>query len=150
MWDTLLPTMIYAYRTKAQEAMGISPYEALFGMASRNVNVDPLQDPGVKLGMERLFFLIDKKITKEENSRAKKEQDYEVGHIHIGSSVIMVRHNKKNKLDSTFCRKVYTVVVKFHNNTYVLLNENGVKFKRAVSGNQIKVIVKRGALGQNL
>lgn len=117
-------------------------YEILSGIAPRNINADPLQDLSVNLGMERLFFVMDKELAHEEGLKSK-EQDLSKERIPIGSAVVMVRHSRRNKLDQMYNSKKYTVIGKFHCNTYVLINDKGVKLKRAISGNQIKAFAER-------
>lgn len=145
-WDDLLPSMLYAYRTKIHKVLGISPYEALYGVSPRNHNADPLQELGMKLGLERLYLLMDKNLSYEEEKLSKAYKNTFKNVIPIGSQVILVKILKKNKLDTTYKNKVYTVIGQFHNNTYILINDKGVKLKRAVNGKNLKIFKKRNGV----
>ncbi|KAG1614235.1 hypothetical protein G6F46_007107 [Rhizopus delemar] len=143
-WDTLLPSMPYAYRTKVHKAIGISPYEALFGSVPNNVNEDPLYKLGMKLGLERLYYLMDKRLNYEEMVMKEDEKRPEKSErISVGDEVMMKKHLKKDKLDSSFKNSLFTVVNQYHRNTYVLVNNQGVKLKRAVNGVHLKKFVRR-------
>lgn len=89
-WDTLLPSMLYAYRTKIHKTLGISPYKALYGLAPRNYNADPLQELGNKLGLERLYLLMDKNLTYEEEKLSKVSNVVYPDGIPVGSQVLCV------------------------------------------------------------
>lgn len=65
-WNILLSSMLYAYMTKIQKYTKLSSYEALFGVLLRVPGLDPLQELGNRLGVERLYYLIDKHINKED------------------------------------------------------------------------------------
>lgn len=143
-WDVLLPSMLYAYRTKVHKRLNISPYEALFGTAPRLPSMDPLQELGLKLGAERLYLLLDKHLSYEDKIKGRSvEEDKTTGGIPIGSQVIKTKYSKKHKLDTTYMNKLFTVIGKFNKNTYILLNEQGVKLKRAVNGAHLKIFNKR-------
>lgn len=143
-WDVMLPAMLYAYRTKVHKSLGISPYEALYGTSPRNVDEDPLYRLGMRLGSERLYFLLDKQNSQEDESFIiKKAAVIKRGKIEIGDQVIMKKHFKRDKLDSSYKNKIFTVIDKFHHNTFVLLDKDGVKLKRAINGNHLKNFVQR-------
>lgn len=65
-WNILLSSMLYAYMTKIQKYTKSSSYEALFGVLPKVPGLDPLQELGNRLGMERLYYLVDKHINKED------------------------------------------------------------------------------------
>ncbi|KAG1586347.1 hypothetical protein G6F48_006664 [Rhizopus delemar] len=119
-WDTMLPSILYTYRTKVHKTLNISPYEALFGLAPRNINDDSLYKLGMRLGLERLYFLMDKQVNQEEKVFKENEPPIKsLSKIEIGDQVIMMKHLKKDKLDDTYKKKIYTVVDKFHRNTFI-------------------------------
>ncbi|KAG1051120.1 hypothetical protein G6F43_006661 [Rhizopus delemar] len=150
-WDTMLPSILYAYRTKVHKTLNISLYEALFGLAPRNINDDSLYKLGMRLGLERLYFLMDKQVNQEEKVFKENEPPIKsLSKIEIGDQVIMMKHLKKDKLDDTYKKKIYTVVDKFHRNTFILVNSEGVKLKRAVNGAHLKNFVQRQAANLKL
>ncbi|KAI8331961.1 hypothetical protein BD560DRAFT_341359 [Blakeslea trispora] len=106
--------------------------------------MDPLQKLGLKMGAERLYSLPDKHLTYEDKTRGTAIDDNKAtGGIPIGSRVIKVNPSKKHKLDTTCMNKLFTVVCKFNKNTYILLNDQGVKLERAVNGAHLKIFNKR-------
>lgn len=56
-WDTLIPTVLYAYRVRAHEVIRISPYELLFGVVPLSADEDPILNFARALGFERLLLL---------------------------------------------------------------------------------------------
>ena len=52
--------------------------------------------------------------------------------------MLMVKHNRKNKLEPNYRDKFYTVLVKKSNNAYILANEKDIRLKRAVNGSHIR------------
>ncbi|EIE75604.1 hypothetical protein RO3G_00308 [Rhizopus delemar RA 99-880] len=87
----------------------------------------------------------EEEIFKEEEPLIKKS-----ARIEIGDHVIMKNYLKKDKLDSAFKNKVFTVIDKFHNNTFVLVNDEGVKLKRAINGAHLKNFVQRQVVNSKL
>ncbi|KAI9328494.1 hypothetical protein BD770DRAFT_449775 [Pilaira anomala] len=105
----------------------------------------------MRLGLERLYFLMDKQVNQEEEIFKKKESLFKkIGKIEIGDQVLMKKHMKKDKLDSSFKEKVFTVVDRFHYNTFILVNAEGVKLKRAINGAHLKNFVQRQAVNPKL
>ncbi|KAG1577677.1 hypothetical protein G6F48_012515 [Rhizopus delemar] len=150
-WNTLLPAMLYAYRTKVHKSLRISPYEALFGLNPKNSDNDPLYKLGMRLSLERLYFLLDRQVNQEEEIFKEEEPLIKKSaRIEIGDHVIMKNYLKKDKLDSAFKNKVFTVIDKFHNNTFVLVNDEGVKLKRAINGAHLKNFVQRQVVNSKL
>ncbi|KAI8359197.1 hypothetical protein BD560DRAFT_334897 [Blakeslea trispora] len=97
----------------------------------------------MKLGMERLCLLLDRQLNQEDIHLIRPiNQDMPEG-IPLGSQVLMVKNTKKSKLDSTYIDKIFTVVGRYHKNTYVLIDDKGRKLKRAVNAARLKVFIPR-------
>ncbi|KAG1394856.1 hypothetical protein G6F58_012053 [Rhizopus delemar] len=97
-WDTLLPTVLYAYRTKAHSILKLSPYEMLFGVEPLGVDKDVLQEYGRKIGFERLSYL------QQRNGLQNFMVDYQPqveahdqeSKINVGDQVLLLKHHRKN------------------------------------------------------
>ncbi|KAG1135450.1 hypothetical protein G6F37_012802 [Rhizopus arrhizus] len=140
-WDVLLPSVLYAYRTKAHSILKLSPYELLFGVEPFDVDKDVLQQYGRRIGLERLAYLQQRNglqnfmvdydnengITQAENTK-----------INVGDKILLLKRNRKNKLDPKYRRKLYTVLVKKANNVLILANDKDIRLKRAVNGSQVR------------
>ncbi|KAG1165817.1 hypothetical protein G6F36_013192 [Rhizopus arrhizus] len=87
---------------------------------------------------------MDKRLNYEEMVMKEAERRSEKSErISVGDEVMMKKHLKKDKLDSSFKNRLFTVVNQYHRNTYVLVNNQGVKLKRAVNGPHLKKSVRR-------
>lgn len=145
-WGVLLLSVLYAYRTKAHSILKLPLYELLFGVEPLGVDNDVLQQYGRRIGFERLAYLqqrnglqnfmvnydIVSDITHAENTK-----------INVGDKVLLLKHNRKNKLDPKYRRKLYTVLVKKANNVLILANDKGIRLKRAVNGFQVRKYYQR-------
>lgn len=149
-WDELLPTVLYAYRTKAHAALGISPYELLYGLSPVSHRPDILQQLGEKLASERLYFMQNRQITDELKLRQVDLEPHQGKRIPVGTKVIRLNHIKKNKLDKNYKPKIFTVLASFKNNLYLLADPRGIRLKRAVNGVCLKKFVQRSPLSQRL
>ncbi|KAI8334552.1 hypothetical protein BD560DRAFT_428636 [Blakeslea trispora] len=115
----MLPSILYAYRTKAHSILKLSPYELLFG-------IEPLG----KIKMYYNNFMPDYNVSDQVTP--------DVSEINIGDPVLMLKHNRRNKLEPKYRDRIYTVLAKKTNNVYILSNDKGIRLKRAVNGSQIR------------
>ncbi|KAI9327118.1 hypothetical protein BD770DRAFT_423089 [Pilaira anomala] len=98
----------------------------------------------MKLGLERLYYLMNKRLTYEEEKIKEVEGRIQKSErIKIGDEVLIKKYAKKDKLDSSYKNKLFVVIDHFHRNTFVLINSEGVKLKRAVNGSHLKKFVRR-------
>lgn len=111
---------------------------------------DPLFLIGMKLGLERLYYLMDRNLNLEESIKAEKEVDVRNERLQVGVQVLMQNFFKANKLEANYKSKIYTIIDRFHHNTFVLINHRGIKLKRAINGAQLKILVKRDSARTNL
>ncbi|KAI8340964.1 hypothetical protein BD560DRAFT_339223 [Blakeslea trispora] len=101
--------------------------------------MDQLQLLGKKIGQERLFFLLDRSLGQEDRMWAKVMKVIEARKgIEIGDQVLRTRALKRGKLDSNYQHKPYTVIGRFHKNTFILIDSQGRKLKRAINGAHLK------------
>lgn len=139
-WDVTLLAVLYAYRTKAHSVLKISPYELLLGIEPLGEEKDMLQRYGKKIGFEKLTLLQQRNGNQQYQVESVEEEtkggDGPV--IDVGDKVLMIKHNRKNKLEPNYRNKLYTVLVKKSNNVYTLANEKVIWLKRAVNGSQIR------------
>lgn len=61
----------------------------------------------------------------------------------MGDKVIRLKSTKKTKLDLNYGRQVYTALKQLHKNTFIWARSNGVKLKRAINVNNLKLFVQR-------
>ncbi|KAG1395715.1 hypothetical protein G6F58_011880 [Rhizopus delemar] len=137
-WDDILPTVLYGYRTKAHAALGISPFELMYGVVPNGPENDVLLKIGQKLAMERLYYLNDRNLTHEVKKTHQRIKDHKSTTFPIGTKVIRTNQLKKNKLDYRYKPKLFTVLAAFANNVYILADPKGVRLKRAVNGANLK------------
>ncbi|KAG0755447.1 hypothetical protein G6F33_011500 [Rhizopus arrhizus] len=149
-WDDILPTVLYGYRTKAHAALGISPFELMYGVVPNGPENDVLLNIGQKLAMERLYYLNDRNLTHEVKKAYQRIKDNKATTFPIGTKVIRMNQLKKNKLDYRYKPKLFTVLAAFANNVYILADPNGVRLKRAVNGANLKKFVQRRPLHKRL
>ncbi|KAG1318626.1 hypothetical protein G6F62_012250 [Rhizopus arrhizus] len=144
-WDTHLPAVLYAYRTKAHEVVKISPFELLYGQYPRSSRQDILQTFGQSFAFERLFKLMDGNIHNEESVA----NDYpirdlvEADILEPGTKVIRVRQKKSGKLDSNYDPEVFTVLGGLGNGAYQLVDARGVPLARRVNRASLKRLLSR-------
>ncbi|KAG1277745.1 hypothetical protein G6F66_012218 [Rhizopus arrhizus] len=144
IWDTYLHSILYAYRTKCHQSIGISPYELLYGIPPRSPNEDILQQIGRKMGFERSFFLQQRQLADEDNSKEPEKQSNQVNskQLPVGSEVLRLNQLKKHKLDYNYRNQVYTVLASLKNNVYILANRHGKRLKRAINGAHLRRFVR--------
>ncbi|KAI8389213.1 hypothetical protein BD560DRAFT_309402, partial [Blakeslea trispora] len=58
--------------------------------------------------------------------------------IEIGDQVLRIRALKCEKLDSSYQHKPYTVIGRFHKNTFILIDSQGRKLKCVINGAHLK------------
>lgn len=140
-WDVLLPSVLYAYRTKAHSILKIYPYELVFGVEPLGVDKDVLQQYGRKIGFERLVLLQQRNghqsfvVDYDESGFDEDSRNKEVS---VGDKVLLLKHSRRNKLEPKYRKKLYTVLVKKANNVLILANDKGIRLKRAVNGSQVR------------
>ncbi|CEP11495.1 hypothetical protein [Parasitella parasitica] len=140
-WDTHLNTILYSYRVRAHESIGISPYELLFGVVPVDAERDPLLAFGKTLGYDRLLALPELRneaILKDARERSRMPA---VDYVRFlpGTMVLHKNFNKSDKLDANWVDKVFTVVSAFKNNTYLLANaQTGKLLKRRTNGTHLR------------
>lgn len=103
-WDVMLPAVLYACRTMAHSVLKISHYELLFGIEPLGEEKGVLQQYGRKIGFERLTLL----------QQRNGHQQYQVIYVEkemegnddsvikFRDKVLMVKHNRKNKLEPNY------------------------------------------------
>lgn len=135
-WDTHISPILCAYRVRAHEAIGISPYELLFGVAPLPADDDPLLAFGRRRGFYRLLALSE--MHADVVARLAKEQELfppqEIIKSTPGTQVLFKNFKKTHKLSSNWSDTVYTIAAAFNNNTYTIADmSTGHLMKRRVN-----------------
>lgn len=145
-WDQQIDSILYALRTKVHSALGISPYEFLFGFSPPSVRQDPLQLMGRSLGFERLMEIADRNFQVDDynvlNDSISHEERPRIPRKTFvpGTHVVRVRHNKFSKMDSVYKPEVFTVMASFANGTCQLADQAGRLLKRRVNIGSLRQI----------
>jgi hypothetical protein len=140
-WDTHINTLLYTYRIRAHEAIGISPYELLYGTQPNSHDNDPLYLVGKKMGFERLMSMTDMRneVIMEEKRKVSINKSKEIIWFLSGAVVIKKNEARDDKLSANWLNKTFTVIAAYGNNTYQLVdNENGRPLKRKINGTKLK------------
>ncbi|OAC97545.1 hypothetical protein MUCCIDRAFT_112400 [Mucor lusitanicus CBS 277.49] len=146
-WDTHLNTVLYAYRVRAHEAIGISPFELLYGVVPVDAEEDPLLAFGKSLGFDRLLALpeiCNEIIIKDAQARAMTPS---VDYVKFlpGTLVLHKNFDRQQKLDVHWVDKIYIVVSAFNNNTYLIADvKTGRLLKRRLNGTHLRKYFARG------
>ncbi|CEP09198.1 hypothetical protein [Parasitella parasitica] len=140
-WDTHLNTKLYAYRVRAHEAIGISPYELMFGILPNDPQQDPILQLRRRMGFERLFAVTNlrNEVIMEEKRKISLHEANNVVWFLPGTLVLKKKPIKQGKLDSNWVDKIYTVIAAYGNNTYQLVEQSkGRPLKRLINATQLK------------
>lgn len=81
-WDLHVPSVLYSYRTKAHESLGISPFVLLFGQPANVPTDDVLLQVGHVLDGARLMHSRDRNMMIDEialDDRVKSYMEYKQG-----------------------------------------------------------------------
>src|SRR5436190_11512986 len=123
-WDTYIPTALYAYRTKIHEILKTTPYELLFGVHPRNMDV--IHFSAQVLDNERLIALdqergdLELRLAKKRASKWSPEINYSKGDI------VLIKRMSKLKILSPCLETPYIIYRVHENNTYDLIYQLGI------------------------
>ena len=135
-WDTYIPTALYTYRTKIHETLKTTPYNLLFGVHPRNMDI--IHFSAQVLGNERLIALdkergnLELKLAKERASKWSPGINYSKGDI------VLVKRMSKLKILPPWLETSYIIYRVHENNTYDLIDQNGETFKSRVNADRLK------------
>lgn len=150
-WDRHVPSVLYSYRTKAHELLGISPFELLYGQPANVPTNDVLLQVGHVLAGARLMDLRDRNMLIEEvalDHRVKSWMEYKQRpslqvRFPPGTVVLRVRHEGKRKMDSNYLDHQFIVIAGFGNRTYQLADSQGRLLKRHINDDSLRVFHDR-------
>ncbi|KAG1276004.1 hypothetical protein G6F64_014834 [Rhizopus arrhizus] len=96
------------------------------------------------MGFERSFFLQQRQLADEDNSKEPEKQSNQVNskQLPVGSEVLRLNQLKKHKLDYNYRNQVYTVLASLKNNVYILANRHGKRLRRAINGAHLRRFVR--------
>jgi hypothetical protein len=143
-WDSYLPGILYAYRTKAHSYLNISPFELLYGQASNSPDSNILDLLGKLNGWERLVFS-----GVSRDAAWLKELERSIGapstiptSLTVGAKVLLSipSNRSSNKFSGNYYKDPYTVVACFDNNTFLLVDSDGKPMKRRINGTRLKLL----------
>lgn len=147
-WDTHLNTVLYAYRVRAHEALGISPFELLYyGVVPIDAEQDPLLAFGKSQGFDQLLALpkIRNEVIIKDAQAGSLSPSLDFLKFLPGTPVLHKNFNRQTKLDVHWVDKFYIVVSAFNNNTYLIADvKTGKLLKRRINSTHLRKYFTRG------
>ncbi|CDS12577.1 hypothetical protein LRAMOSA11497 [Lichtheimia ramosa] len=145
-WDLHVPSVLFSYRTKSHESLGISPFELLYGQAVNVPTDDILLQLGRLLAGARLIQKQQQNMMMEETAIDARVKEYMSNHQEpspyvkypSGTVVMRVRHASRTKMDTAYIPQPLIVIAGFANRTYQLADEQGRLLKRRVNEDSLR------------
>lgn len=138
-WDSYIPTVLYAYRIRSHEVLGISPYELVYGVAPLTEDQDPIVNFGRALGFERLLKVPLLRAGAKAIDINHRSAPNAITTFSPGTQVLKRKFVRRDKFDPNWDAAPYTVAAAFSNNTYALVNSaTGKLGKKRVNGIHLK------------
>ena len=135
-WDTWLPTALYAYRTKVHSTLKITPYELLYGVRPRNMDIIHFAEQ--VLGQQRLIAVDDQRDIAAQRVAIRQNEAWRPIITYKQGDIVLVMRMKVLKIQTKWLEKPYIIYRVHDNNTYDLIDEEGNFFSSRVHANRLK------------
>ena len=126
-WDKWINTALYVYRTKVHTTLKYSPYELLFGIIPKGIDLLKLVDQ--PLGQERLVLLDHKRDLAHRALIKKQVKHWNPSLKFKKGDVVLVKRGQRLKIQSKWYSTPYTIYRVHENDTYDLIDDNGEFFQ---------------------
>uniref|UniRef100_K7EXE6 Gypsy retrotransposon integrase-like protein 1 n=1 Tax=Pelodiscus sinensis TaxID=13735 RepID=K7EXE6_PELSI len=159
-WDVLLPYLLYAYRSVAQDSMGFAPFELLYGRQVRGPldlirdawegNVEVAGQPAMesvtqfKDRLKEMMELVRENLSDSQGAqKAWYDRDAVERAFEIGDLVLVLDPVRRNKMQDVWSGP-YEVVERVNEVTYDVRKASGRGGVQTVHVNRMKVYMERG------
>ena len=144
-WDTFIPSVLYAYRTRIHSTLKISPFELLYGIDNSSPRPDLIKEIGVRLGFERLYYLQDRHLRDIDNATMERQIDNlaQPSNFAPGMFVLRVNRHRSDKLTPTYLPSPLLITGVFQNRTVSACTLAGKPLKRRLNVQEVRPLLLR-------
>jgi hypothetical protein len=134
-WDTWIPTALYAYRTKIHSTLKTSPYELLFGVHPRNMDIIHFSEQ--VLGQQRLVAVNNKRDQVAQQVAIRQNEAWRPIITYQQGDIVLIMRMKGLKIQTKWIEKPY-IIYRVHENND-LIDQEGNFFSSRVHANRLKL-----------